>query len=120
MGNTGLHSDYVRHYLEYLAENAGISYKDMIQNALCLSSDVSAAFDPTFPDVYEPGNSCYLGKGCVLTKYTGARGKSGSSDASAETMSKASWKPTTFTGRPANWAKSMKAAAVLLHSSSQV
>ena len=88
VGNTGLHSDYVRHYLEYLAENAGISYKDMIQNALCLSSDVSAAFDPTFPDVYEPGNSCYLGKGCVLTKYTGARGKSGSSDASAETMSK--------------------------------
>ena len=88
VGNTGLHSDYVRHYLEYLAENAGVSYKDMIQHALCLSSDVSAAFDPTFPDVYEAGNSCYLGKGCVLTKYTGARGKSGSSDASAETMSK--------------------------------
>lgn len=88
VGNTGLHSDYVRHYLEYLAENAGVSYKDMLQHALCLSSDVSAAFDPTFPDVYEPGNSCYLGKGCVLTKYTGARGKSGSSDASAETMSK--------------------------------
>ena len=88
VGNTGLHSDYVRHYLEYLAENAGVSYKDMLQHALCLSSDVSAAFDPTFPDVYEAGNSCYLGKGCVLTKYTGARGKSGSSDASAETMSK--------------------------------
>lgn len=88
VGNTGLHSDYVRHYLEYLAENAGVSYKDMIQHALCLSSDVSAAFDPTFPDVYEAGNSCYLGKGCVLTKYTGARGKSGSNDASAEFVGK--------------------------------
>ena len=88
VGNTGLNSAYLQHYLEYLAENAGISYKDMLKNALCLSSDVSAAFDPTFPDVYDPSNSCYLGKGCVLTKYTGARGKSGSNDASAETMYK--------------------------------
>ncbi len=88
VGNTGLNSDYVRHFIEYLAENAGVNYKDVVKNSLCLSSDVSAAFDPTFPDVYEPGNSCYLGKGCVLTKYTGARGKSGSSDASAETMYK--------------------------------
>lgn len=86
VGNTGLNSDYVRHYLEYLAENGNVSYKDMVANAICLSSDVSAAFDPTFPDVYEASNSCYLGKGCVLTKYTGARGKGGSSDASAETM----------------------------------
>jgi len=86
VGNTGLNSDYVRHYLEYLAENGGISYKDMLKNALCLSSDVSAAYDPTFSEVYEPGNSCYMGKGTVIMKYTGARGKSGSSDASAETM----------------------------------
>ena len=86
VGNTGLNSDYVRHYLEYLAENGGVSYKDMLKGALCLSSDVSAAYDPTFADVYEPGNSCYLGKGTVIMKYTGARGKSGSSDASAETM----------------------------------
>ncbi|MEG2871487.1 MAG: aminopeptidase, partial [Clostridium sp.] len=53
-----------------------------------LSSDVNAAFDPTFPQVYEENNTCYMNKGCVLTKYTGARGKSGSSDASAETMAK--------------------------------
>lgn len=88
VGNTGLNSDYVRHYLERLAENGGIAYKDMIAQALCLSSDVGAAFDPTFPDVYEANNSCYLGKGPVLTKYTGSRGKGGASDASAETMSK--------------------------------
>lgn len=88
VGPTGLNSDYVQHYLEYLAENAGVSYKDMVNKALCLSSDVSAAYDPTFSDAYDPLNSCYLGKGCVLTKYTGARGKSGSNDASAETMYK--------------------------------
>ncbi len=88
MGNTGLQSDYVRQYLEYLAENGHTAYKDMLKNALCLSSDVSAAYDPTFSSVYDPQNSCYLGRGCVLTKYTGARGKSGSNDASAETMYK--------------------------------
>jgi aspartyl aminopeptidase len=60
----------------------------MVKNSLCLSSDVNAAFDPTFPDVYEAANASYLGKGCVLTKYTGSRGKGGSSDASAETMAK--------------------------------
>ena len=43
---------------------------------------------PTFPDVYEGRNSSYINKGCVLTKYTGARGKSGSNDASAEVMAK--------------------------------
>ncbi len=88
VGNTGLNSDYVKHYLEYLAENAGVSFKELAVNSVCLSSDVGAAFDPTFSDVYEPNNSCYLGKGCVLTKYTGSRGKGGCSDASAETMAK--------------------------------
>lgn len=44
--------------------------------------------NPTFGDVFEANNSCYINKGCVLTKYTGARGKSASNDASAETMAK--------------------------------
>lgn len=87
-GNTGLHSDYVKHYLEYLAEMQGVNPKQLLMNSICLSSDVNAAFDPTFPQVYEANNSCYLNKGCVLTKYTGARGKSGSNDASAELMAK--------------------------------
>ena len=87
-GNTGLHSDYVKHYLEYLAEMQGVNPKQLMMNSICLSSDVNAAFDPTFPQVYEAGNACYLNKGCVLTKYTGARGKSGSNDASAELMAK--------------------------------
>lgn len=88
VGNTGLNSDYVLHYIEELADMAEADVKKVLKNSICLSSDVNAAFDPTFPDVYEPRNSCYINKGCVLTKYTGARGKSGSSDASAELMAK--------------------------------
>ena len=88
VGTTGLNSDYVLHYIEALADNAGVRVRQVLTHSLSLSSDVSAAYDPTFADVFEPNNSCYLGKGCVLSKYTGARGKSGSNDASAETMYK--------------------------------
>ena len=76
------------HYIEDLADQAGVKVRDILRNSLCLSSDVNAAYDPTFPDVYESRNSSYVNKGCVLTKYTGARGKSGSNDASAEVMAK--------------------------------
>ena len=87
-GNTGLNSDYVLHYIEDLASMEKIPVRDVLRASLCLSSDVNAAYDPTFPDVYEARNSSYINKGCVLTKYTGARGKGGSNDASAETMAK--------------------------------
>ena len=49
-----------------------------------LSSDVSAGFDPTYPDVMDKNNCAYLGRGPVFNKYTGSRGKSGSNDANAE------------------------------------
>ena len=88
VGNTGLDSDFSLHYIEYLADAAGADVKTGLRNSICLSSDVNAAYDPTFASVYEEKNSCYVNKGCVLTKYTGARGKSGSNDASAETMAK--------------------------------
>lgn len=88
IGNTGLDSDFSLHYIEYLADAAGADVKTVLRNSICLSSDVNAAYDPTFASVYEEKNSCYVNKGCVLTKYTGARGKSGSNDASAETMAK--------------------------------
>ena len=87
-GNTGMNSDFLKHYLERLAQMQGADVKDLCQHTLCLSSDVNAAYDPTFGDVFEANNSCYINKGCVLTKYTGARGKSASNDASAETMAK--------------------------------
>lgn len=87
-GNTGLNSNYVGDYITYLAEMEGANPKEVFRNSICLSSDVNAAYDPTFPQVSDPLNSSYINKGCVLTKYTGARGKSGSSDASAELMAK--------------------------------
>ena len=88
VGNTGLNSNYVGDYITYLAEAEDADPKQVFRNSVCLSSDVNAAFDPTFPAVYDTYNSCYVNKGCVLTKYTGARGKSGSSDAGAELMAK--------------------------------
>ena len=51
-----------------------------------LSADVGAAYDPTYASAYEANNSCYLNKGVSLIKYTGSRGKGGTSDASAEFM----------------------------------
>lgn len=87
-GNTGLNSNYVRYYVEYLAKMQQVDPKEVFKHSICLSSDVNAAYDPTFSQVYEAKNSCYINKGCVLTKYTGARGKSGSNDASAELMAK--------------------------------
>lgn len=88
VGNTGLNSDFLLHYVEDLAEESGANVRTILRHSICLSSDVGAAFDPTFSDVYEKNNSCYLGRGVGLFKYTGARGKSGSNDASAELMAK--------------------------------
>ncbi len=87
-GNTGMNSRYFSHYVEYLAQMQGVDAKDVFRNSMCLSADVNAAYDPTFADVFEANNSSFINKGCVLTKYTGARGKSGANDASAETMAK--------------------------------
>ena len=83
-GPTGLVSDFVIHFLGYLADAQGANYKLMLQNAKCLSADVNAAFDPTFPDVLEKRNASYLNRGVVVTKYPGSRGKYGTNDASAE------------------------------------
>lgn len=85
-GNTGLESMYLMHFIEYLAQMEGVDYKTVLRNSKCLSADVNAAFDPTFPQVMEANNACYINKGCVITKYTGSRGKGGTSDASAEFM----------------------------------
>lgn len=87
-GNTGMNSHYFSHYIEYLSQVQGVDPKEVCVNSMCLSADVNAAYDPTFSEVYEMNNSSYINKGCVLTKYTGARGKSGANDASAETMAK--------------------------------
>ncbi len=83
-GNTGLCSAYLENILYDLAESFGVNGRTLISNTECLSADVNAAFDPTFPDVVEKRNAAFLNYGVVVTKFTGARGKSGTSDASAE------------------------------------
>ena len=87
-GNTGMKSEYLFEIIEDLADIAGVKVRDCYRNSICLSSDVNSAYDPTFADVFEKRNSSYINRGVVLTKYTGHAGKSGSNDASAETMAK--------------------------------
>lgn len=65
---------------------SAISLRRVMQNSTMLSSDVSAGFDPMFADVFDAKNAAFLGKGVVFNKFTGARGKSGSSDANPEYM----------------------------------
>lgn len=65
-------------------EDSPIALRRALTRSRMLSSDVSAGFDPAYASVFEAKNSAYLGRGLVFNKYTGARGKSGSNDASAE------------------------------------
>lgn len=86
MGNTGLESDFLRFVIGDLAYMQGVDATVALRNSKCLSADVNAATDPTFQDAMERRNASFLNYGVVVTKYTGARGKSGTSDASAEYM----------------------------------
>ena len=83
-GNTGLNSAFLKYVVRDIAQMQGKDYTVALRNSKCLSADVNAALDPTFKDVSEPKNAARLNYGAVITKYTGARGKSGTSDASAE------------------------------------
>ena len=88
VGATGMHSKFFENTVAEILALTG-DYNDLrlrrtLQNSYMLSSDVSAAFDPNYPSVMEKKNCAYFGKGLVLNKYTGARGKSGSNDANPE------------------------------------
>ena len=85
-GNTGLNSSFLRYFVADLARQEGLDGYDVLRKSKCLSADVTAAYDPTYGSAYEPLNSCYLINGIGVMKYTGARGKAGTSDASAEFM----------------------------------
>ncbi len=87
-GNTGLQSSYMQNFIAYLAKSEGLEVYEVLSKSECLSADVNSAYDPTFNSVFEKNNTSYLNKGVVITKYTGARGKGGTSDASAEYMGK--------------------------------
>ena len=88
VGATGMASQFFENVVAVLLDLAGQGGDINLRRALAacsmLSSDVSAGFDPAYASVFEPKNAAYMGHGLVFNKYTGARGKSGSNDASAE------------------------------------
>ena len=89
MDSTGMCSRFFEDVLAELCEKTMDTYNDIalrkaLNHSTCLSSDVTAALDPNFDHVMEKNNSAYLNKGVCLMKYTGARGKSGTSDCSCE------------------------------------
>ncbi len=85
-GNTGMQSAFLRYFVDDLAASFGKEGRRVLSRSLCLSADVNVAFDPMYPEVVEARNCASLNHGVVLTKYTGARGKSDTNDASAELM----------------------------------
>lgn len=87
-GNTGLKCAFLRYFIADLAKHYNVEGRTVLSNSECLSADVNAGFDPAFPDVAEKRNTAYMNYGVVVTKYVGARGKSGTSDANAEFVAK--------------------------------
>ncbi len=83
-GPSGMQCDLMLDLIDNVCASLGANPAQVRANSKCLSADVSAAYDPNFADVFEKRNSSLLSSGVVLTKYTGARGKSGTNDASAE------------------------------------
>ena len=88
MGNTGMESQVFDTFISELLNKLGVNRPNLLNKVFCnskmLSADVDAGLDPTFAFVAEKNNAAYLGRGIGLNKYTGARGKSGASDANAE------------------------------------
>ena len=85
-GVTGMQSAAFDTFMEDLCEAQGVPVRVCFERSFCLSADVTAAYDPHYADVYEKRNAAYFNYGVGLCKYTGARGKSGASDADAETV----------------------------------
>ena len=88
VGATGMQSHFfensVAEVLDAMGQYSDLRLRKALKHSSMLSSDVSAGYDPAFAEAFEKKNSAYLGRGIVLNKFTGARGKSGSNDANAE------------------------------------
>ena len=80
--------DCVAEITELMGEYSDLKVRRAMKNSRVLSSDVSAAMDPLYNSVMEMRNSAYFGRGLVLNKYTGSKGKYGSNDANAEYVAK--------------------------------
>ena len=83
-GVSGMQCAIFTDLINEIAASFGVSSAAVRANSKCLSADVNAGFDPNFPEVLEKQNATYISHGVGVTKFTGARGKSGSSDADAE------------------------------------
>ena len=83
-GNTGMQSKIYEDLMEEISVALGASFRKVRYASKCLSSDVTAAYDPNFAGVFEKMNSAMVSCGTCMSKFTGARGKSGSNDANAE------------------------------------
>ena len=88
MGNTGMESHMFDFFISEILNKLKINRPNLLDKVFCyskmLSSDVDAGFDPIYASVSDKANAGFIGKGISLNKYTGARGKSGASDANAE------------------------------------
>ena len=88
MGNTGMESHMFDFFVSEMLNKLGINRPNLLDKVFCfskmLSSDVDAGFDPIYASVSDKSNAGFIGKGIAIVKYTGARGKSGASDANAE------------------------------------
>ena len=88
MGNTGMESHMFDFFVSEMLNKLGINRPNLLDKVFCfskmLSSDVDAGFDPIYASVSDKTNAGFIGKGIAIVKYTGARGKSGASDANAE------------------------------------
>ncbi len=87
-GVTGMQSEAFELFLSELCASQKGSWRRCLANSLCLSADVTAAFDPTYADVFDRRNSARINYGVAICKYTGSRGKSGASDASGELVAR--------------------------------
>ncbi len=87
-GVSGMQSAHFDTFMEDLCEALGGRARVCYENSCCLSTDVVAGYDPTFPDVLDQRNAAFINHGITLCKYTGSRGKSGASDASAELVAR--------------------------------
>jgi len=92
VGATGMESTFFENSIAELlnrstADYSGLVLRRCLERSRMLSADVNAAHDPNYPDVSAPNNNmAKLNGGAVVAKYTGSRGKSHSSEASAEFM----------------------------------
>ncbi len=88
VGATGMKSLFFENVIAKLMDHEGdqsyLAVRNCLANSCMLSSDVNAAFDPSYASVFDKRNASRMGEGMVLIKYTGSRGKSGSNDANAE------------------------------------